>query len=108
MKAKAAIVFEVRKKLDLREVEVEPPRSGELLIKMAAAGICHSDLHVMTGHLAAQLPAILGHEGSGIVAITPVPEPETILLTASGLISLTSLAALRKKFKRSLVAMHQN
>jgi NDMA-dependent alcohol dehydrogenase len=35
---------------------------------MAAAGICHSDLHVMTGHLAAQLPAILGHEGSGIVA----------------------------------------
>lgn len=106
MKAKAAILFEVRKKLDLREVEVEPPRSGELLIKMAAAGICHSDLHVMTGHLAAQLPAILGHEGSGIVAIIPVPE--TILLTASGLISLTSLAALRKKFKRSLDAIHQN
>ncbi|MGA2955337.1 MAG: Zn-dependent alcohol dehydrogenase [Thermodesulfobacteriota bacterium] len=68
MKAKAAILFEVGKKLDLREVEVEPPRSGEVLIKMAAAGICHSDLHVMTGHLAAQLPAILGHEGSGIVA----------------------------------------
>jgi Zn-dependent alcohol dehydrogenase len=35
---------------------------------MAAAGICHSDLHVMTGHLSAQLPAILGHEGSGFVA----------------------------------------
>ncbi len=68
MKAKAAILFEVGKKLDLREVEVEPPRSGEVLIKMTAAGICHSDLHVMTGHLAAQLPAILGHEGSGIVA----------------------------------------
>jgi Zn-dependent alcohol dehydrogenase len=68
MKAKAAILFEVGKKLDLREVEVEPPRSGEVLIKMAAAGICHSDLHVMTGHLAAQLPAILGHEGSGSVA----------------------------------------
>ena len=68
MKAKAAVLFEVGKKLDLREVEVEPPRSGEVLIKMAAAGICHSDLHVMTGHLAAQLPAILGHEGSGIVA----------------------------------------
>ena len=68
MKAKAAVLFEVGQKLDLREVEVEPPRSGEVLIKMAAAGICHSDLHVMTGHLAAPLPAILGHEGSGIVA----------------------------------------
>lgn len=68
MKAKAAILFEVGKKFDLREVEVEPPRSGEVLIKMAAAGICHSDLHVITGHLSAPLPAILGHEGSGIVA----------------------------------------
>ncbi len=68
MKAKAAILFEVGKKLDLREVEVAPPKSGEVLIKMAAAGICHSDLHVMTGHLDAELPAILGHEGSGIVA----------------------------------------
>ncbi|MBI5968930.1 MAG: Zn-dependent alcohol dehydrogenase [Deltaproteobacteria bacterium] len=68
MKAKAAILFTVGQKLDIREVEVEPPRSGEVMIRMAAAGICHSDLHVMTGHLVAQLPAILGHEGSGIVA----------------------------------------
>jgi len=68
MKAKAAILFEVGKKLDLREVEVEPPRTGEVLLKMGAAGICHSDLHVMTGHLVAPLPAILGHEGSGTVA----------------------------------------
>lgn len=68
MKAKAAILFEVGKKLDLQEVEVEAPRPGEVLLKMAAAGICHSDLHVMTGHLAAPLPAILGHEGSAVVA----------------------------------------
>jgi S-(hydroxymethyl)glutathione dehydrogenase/alcohol dehydrogenase len=68
MKAKAAILFAVGQKLDVREVEVEPPRSGEVLIQMAAGGVCHSDLHVMTGHLAAQLPAILGHEGSAIVA----------------------------------------
>jgi S-(hydroxymethyl)glutathione dehydrogenase / alcohol dehydrogenase len=68
MKAKAAILFEAGKKLDIREVDVENPRVGEVLIKMAAAGICHSDLHVMTGHLVAPLPAILGHEGSGVVA----------------------------------------
>jgi len=68
MKAKAAVLFAVGQKLDIREVDVEPPRSGEVLIQMAAAGICHSDLHVMTGHLEAPLPVILGHEGSGVVA----------------------------------------
>jgi NDMA-dependent alcohol dehydrogenase len=68
MKAKAAILFEVGQKLDIREVEVEAPKYGEVLIKMAVGGVCHSDLHVMTGHLTAPVPAILGHEGSGVVA----------------------------------------
>jgi S-(hydroxymethyl)glutathione dehydrogenase/alcohol dehydrogenase len=67
MKSKAAILFEVGKGLDIREVEVESPRSGEVLIKMVVGGVCHSDLHAMTGHLVASLPAILGHEGSGVV-----------------------------------------
>ncbi len=67
MKAKAAVLFEVGKKLEIREVEVQQPQAGEVLIRMAAGGVCHSDLHVMTGHLIAALPAILGHEGSGIV-----------------------------------------
>ncbi len=68
MKAKAAVLFDVGKRLELCDVEVEAPRAGEVLIRMAAGGVCHSDLHVMTGHLAASLPAILGHEGSGVVA----------------------------------------
>jgi len=68
MKAKAAVLFEVGKRLEIRDVEVQSPRAGEVLVRMAAAGICHSDLHAMTGHLVASLPAILGHEGSGIVA----------------------------------------
>jgi NDMA-dependent alcohol dehydrogenase len=68
MKSKAAVLFAAGQKLDLREVDVEPPRAGEVLIRMAAGGVCHSDLHVMTGHLQAQLPAILGHEGAGVVA----------------------------------------
>jgi NDMA-dependent alcohol dehydrogenase len=68
MKARAAVLFEVGKRLEIREVEVQSPRAGEVLVRMAAGGVCHSDLHVMTGHLAAPLPAILGHEGSGVVA----------------------------------------
>jgi NDMA-dependent alcohol dehydrogenase len=68
MKAMAAVFFEIGKKLDVREVEVGAPKAGEVLVRMAAGGVCHSDLHVMTGHLSAPLPAILGHEGAGVVA----------------------------------------
>jgi NDMA-dependent alcohol dehydrogenase len=68
MKASAAVLFEVGQRLSIREVEVAPPRAGEVLLKMAAGGVCHSDLHVMTGHLVGALPAILGHEGAGVVA----------------------------------------
>ncbi len=67
MKARAAILYEVGQKLDLREIDVEGPRAGEVLVKMVVGGLCHSDLHVMTGHLNAPLPAILGHEGAGTV-----------------------------------------
>lgn len=67
MKARAAVLFEVGQPLQLREVEVADPRPGEVRVRMAAAGVCHSDLHVMTGHLQAPLPAILGHEGAGVV-----------------------------------------
>ncbi len=68
MRALAAILFEVGGRLDLREVEVQAPQAGEVLIRMAAGGICHTDLHVMTGHVSAPLPAVLGHEGAGVVA----------------------------------------
>ncbi len=68
MKSRAAILFEAGQKLEVREVEVRDPGPGEVRVQMVAGGVCHSDLHVMTGHLKAPLPAILGHEGAGIVA----------------------------------------
>ena len=68
MKATAAVLYEVGKKFEIRDVEVASPRAGEVLVRMAAGGVCHSDLHVMTGHLSAPLPAILGHEGAGVIA----------------------------------------
>ena len=70
MKSKAAILFEVGQRLDIREVDVAKPRAGEVLVRMAVGGICHSDLHVMTGHLNAPIPSILGHEGAGTVVET--------------------------------------
>ncbi|HLF49039.1 MAG TPA: alcohol dehydrogenase catalytic domain-containing protein, partial [Methylomirabilota bacterium] len=68
MKARAAVLHAVGRKLEISEVEVHAPRAGEVLVRMAVAGICHTDLHVMTGHVPAPLPAVLGHEGAGVVA----------------------------------------
>src|SRR5206468_668082 len=49
MKAKAAVLFEVGKRLELCDVDVAAPQAGEVLIRMAAGGVCHSDLHALTG-----------------------------------------------------------
>jgi Zn-dependent alcohol dehydrogenase len=51
----------------IEDLHVEEPRAGEVRVRVEAAGVCHSDLHYMTGHLAARLPLVLGHEGAGIV-----------------------------------------
>ena len=64
---KAAILYEVGKPLAVEEIEVEGPRAGEVLVRMAAAGVCHSDHHVMQGIIPAPTPIILGHEGAGVV-----------------------------------------
>lgn len=65
--ALAAILYESAKPLVIEEVEVLPPQTGEVMVRMKAAGVCHSDLHVMKGDLPMPLPIILGHEGAGVV-----------------------------------------
>src|SRR5690606_10641696 len=45
----------------------EPPRAGEVLVRLAASGLCHSDEHLVTGDLPQELPMIGGHEGAGVV-----------------------------------------
>lgn len=67
MQAKAAVLYEAGTPLRLEEVEVLPPQHGEVLVRMYAGGVCHTDLHVMKGELVMPLPIIMGHEGSGIV-----------------------------------------
>jgi S-(hydroxymethyl)glutathione dehydrogenase/alcohol dehydrogenase len=67
---KAAVLFEQPGKWEVVELELEPPRQGELLVKMAAAGLCHSDDHIVTGDLPlppGALPMAGGHEGAGVV-----------------------------------------
>ena len=53
----------------IETVELDPPRSGEVLVEVMAAGVCHSDLHLAMGDLGSRrFPTVLGHEGAGIVA----------------------------------------
>jgi S-(hydroxymethyl)glutathione dehydrogenase/alcohol dehydrogenase len=65
--ALAAVLYESGKPLVIEEVEVADPQAGEVMVRMKAAGVCHSDLHVMKGDLPMPTPIILGHEGAGIV-----------------------------------------
>lgn len=70
VRSKAAVLFDQPGKWEVVELEVEGPRQGELLIKMAAAGLCHSDDHLLTGDLPlppGALPLAGGHEGAGVV-----------------------------------------
>jgi S-(hydroxymethyl)glutathione dehydrogenase / alcohol dehydrogenase len=67
MRMRASVLFGEGEACRVEEVELLPPRRGEVLVRMAAAGICHSDLHVIDGIIKKPFPVILGHEGAGIV-----------------------------------------
>src|SRR6266511_4788337 len=63
----AAVLPEAGASLQLEDIPVPRPRTGELLLRIGACGVCHTDLHVMKGEVAFPTPAVLGHEVSGIV-----------------------------------------
>ena len=64
---KAAVLREVGKPLQIEDVQINKPGPHEVLIRTAAAGLCHSDLHFIQGSYPTALPAVLGHESAGIV-----------------------------------------
>ncbi|HEY8762040.1 MAG TPA: Zn-dependent alcohol dehydrogenase [Candidatus Dormibacteraeota bacterium] len=64
---KAVVLYETKQPLRVEEVELDGPRQGEVLVRVAAAGVCHSDYHFMNGDLPITLPCVIGHEGAGIV-----------------------------------------
>jgi S-(hydroxymethyl)glutathione dehydrogenase/alcohol dehydrogenase len=64
---RAAVFREVGRPLEVEKIEVAEPGSREVLVRVVASGICHSDYHVLVGEWAAPRPLILGHEGAGVV-----------------------------------------
>jgi alcohol dehydrogenase (nicotinoprotein) len=67
MKTRAAVLYRPGEAIRVEEIELDPPKDHEVQVKMVAAGICHSDYHIVAGDLPAYLPTVLGHEGAGIV-----------------------------------------
>ncbi|MFP2960595.1 zinc-binding dehydrogenase [Myxococcus sp. 1LA] len=82
---KAAVCFE-KDVLTVDDVRFEPPRARELLVRMVACGVCHTDLSVLNGTVKMKLPCVLGHEGAGIVEeagedVTHVKKGDKVVLS---------------------------
>jgi S-(hydroxymethyl)glutathione dehydrogenase/alcohol dehydrogenase len=70
MQTRAAVLREIGQEWSVEDIELDPPKSGEVLVQIKASGMCHSDEHLVTGDLAgatSPMPLIGGHEGAGIV-----------------------------------------
>ena len=64
---KAAVLFDRAQPLTIEDLTIDLPGAHEVLIRVAATGVCHSDLHIADGSFPAPLPAVLGHETAGVV-----------------------------------------
>src|SRR5947209_1773035 len=68
MQIKAAVLEEFGAPLNVTEVDLDEPRSGEALVRLEACGVCHTDLYTASGaDPSGYVPAVLGHEGAGVV-----------------------------------------
>ena len=68
MKMRAAVLEEFGKPLEVQEVELAEPKAGEVLVRLVACGVCHTDLYTASGaDPSGYAPAVLGHEGAGVV-----------------------------------------
>jgi Zn-dependent alcohol dehydrogenase len=88
MKTRAAVLEQLNTPLVIEEVDLDEPKDGEVLVKMIATGVCHTDLHCIKGDLAAPLPVVLGHEGAGIVEkvgahVTTVQPGDKVVVTVA-------------------------
>jgi Zn-dependent alcohol dehydrogenase len=68
MRIRAAVLHEPDTPLVVEEVELDSPKDDEVLVRVAAAGVCHSDLRLVQGQLGkGRWPIVLGHEGAGVL-----------------------------------------
>lgn len=82
---KAAVCLE-KDTLSIEDIRFDPPQANEVLVRMVACGVCHSDLSVVNGTVKMKLPCVLGHEGAGIVeetgaGVTHVKKGDKVVLS---------------------------
>lgn len=83
---KAAVCYEFGKPLVIEDVTLDPPKASEVRVKIAATGICHSDLHLISGEWGGKTPVVAGHESAGTVleagpGVTAFAPGERVLVT---------------------------
>jgi len=86
MKTKAAVLWGLHEKWQVEEVELDGPKENEVLVKLTASGLCHSDEHLVTGDIPMPFPMVGGHEGAGIVVevgseVKHVAEGDSVVLS---------------------------
>ena len=86
MRMRAAVCYGLNQPMVIEQVELDPPKANEVLVKLVASGVCHSDLAMWVGHLPRAFPLILGHEGAGVVqsvgpGVTNVKAGDHVILT---------------------------
>ena len=88
MKSRAAVLYGAGQEFKVEEIELDDPKEGEVLLHLAATGLCHSDYHMVTGEWSENIyyPMVGGHEGAGIVekvgpGVTRVKPGDHVLLT---------------------------
>jgi S-(hydroxymethyl)glutathione dehydrogenase/alcohol dehydrogenase len=100
MKSRAAVAFAPGKPLEIVEIDVAPPRAGEVLVRIVATGVCHTDAFTLSGDdPEGVFPAVLGHEGGGVVV--EVGEGVTTLRPGDHVIPLYTAECGQCKFCRS-------
>ena len=100
MKSRAAVAFAAGKPLEIVEIDVEPPKKGEVLVKIHNTGVCHTDAFTLSGEDPEGLfPAVLGHEGAG--EVVEVGEGVTSVAPGDRVIPLYTAECRQCKFCKS-------
>ncbi|QZA88236.1 NAD(P)-dependent alcohol dehydrogenase [Salinarchaeum sp. IM2453] len=86
MKTDAAVIYEEGGPFTIESVEIEPPQDDEILVEIAGVGFCHTDVLARDQHTPTRLPAVLGHEGAGVVqevgdAVTSIEPGDSVVLS---------------------------
>lgn len=98
MQVKAAVTLGYQQPFVIKDVEVAPPGKDEILVKIVATGVCHTDAVMRDNPGVVPMPAILGHEGAGIVA--SVGEAVSGIRVGDHVVLSYAMPPLRKLFKQ--------